>query len=61
MTSNNFEKVVKYNGFNIGLIILVLGVSVLLTLAISLPILFESFKNTPKEQEVVKENSDENL
>ena len=61
MSTSNFEKVVKYNGFNGGLMILVLGASVLLTLAISLPILFESFKNTPKEKEVVKENNDENL
>ena len=61
MSTNSFETIVKYNGFNVGLIILVIGVSILLTLAISLPILFESFKNTPKEKEIVKENSDENL
>jgi phosphatidylglycerol:prolipoprotein diacylglycerol transferase len=61
MSTNSFETIVKYNGFNVGLIILVVGVSILLTLAISLPILFESFKNTPKEKELVKENSDENL
>ena len=45
MTSNKFEEVVEYNLFNGGLIILVLGASTLLTLGISLPILFESFKN----------------
>ena len=45
MISNKFEEVVEYNLFNGGLIILVLGASSLLTLGISLPILFESFKN----------------
>ena len=42
MSSNKFVEVVAYNGFNIGIIILVLGASVLLTLGISLPILFNS-------------------
>ena len=40
MSSNNFVTKVEYNGFNIGLMILVLGASAFLTLAISLPILF---------------------
>ena len=48
MSSNDFVEVVAYNKFNVGLMILVLGASVLLTLAISLPILIESFKNTPE-------------
>ena len=47
MINNKFVEVVEYNNFNIGLIILVLGASILLTLAISLPILIESF-NTPE-------------
>ena len=45
LTANKFETVVAYNGFNIGLMVLVLSVSVLLTLAISLPILFSSPNN----------------
>jgi hypothetical protein len=48
MGSNKFVEVVAYNSFNIGVIVLVLGASVLLTLGISLPILIESF-NTPVE------------
>ena len=51
LTSNKFETVVAYNGFNIGLMLLVLGVSVLLGLAISLPIFFRSLN---KEKEVVE-------
>ena len=49
MTGNQFEARVIYNGFNVGLMILVVGVSLLLCLAISLPILIDSFK---KKQEV---------
>ena len=49
MISNEFLDQVAYNNFNIGLIILVLGVSALTTLGISLPILIESFK---KQREV---------
>ena len=48
MTSNKFEEVVAYNGFNAGIMLLVLGASTFLTLAISLPILFESFKKKPE-------------
>ena len=44
MINNEFLDQVAYNAFNIGLIILVLGVSSLTTLSISLPILFEAFK-----------------
>ena len=44
MTSHTFEVKVAYNGFNIGLMLLILGVSVLLFLGISLMKLFESFK-----------------
>ena len=51
LTSNKFETVVAYNGFNIGLMLLVLGVSILLGLAISLPIFFRSLN---KEKEVVE-------
>ena len=51
LTANKFETVVAYNGFNIGLMLLVLGVSVLLGLAISLPIFFRSLN---KEKEVVE-------
>ena len=42
MISNAFNAVVAYNSFNVGLIVLVLGCSVLLTLGISLPIFFNS-------------------
>ena len=52
MSSNKFVEVVALNKFNVGIILLVLGASVLVTLGISLPILFESFKNQP---EVVNE------
>ena len=52
MSSNKFVEVVALNKFNVGIILLVLGASVLITLGISLPILFESFKNQP---EVVNE------
>ena len=48
MSSNQFVEVVAYNKFNVGLMILVLGASVILTLAISLPILFASV-NKPAE------------
>ena len=44
MSSNTFVDKVEYNSFNIGLMILVLGASAFLTLAISLPILFEGLK-----------------
>ena len=44
MTKNSFVTKVEYNGFNAGLMILVLGVSALTTLGISLPILFKSLK-----------------
>ena len=40
MATNEFVTKVEYNTFNIGLMILVLGASAFLTLAISLPILF---------------------
>ena len=52
MTSSDFVTVVEYNKFNVGLIVLVLSASVLLTLIISIPILLESFKKQP---EVVNE------
>ena len=42
MNTNRFAEVVELNSFNVGIILLVLGTSVLSTLAISLPILFES-------------------
>ena len=48
MSSNKFVEVVALNKFNVGIILLVLGASVLVTLGISLPILFESFKNQPE-------------
>ena len=47
MSSNNFVTKVEYNGFNIGLMLLILGVSALLTLAISLQILFSALKKQP--------------
>ena len=48
MSSNPFNAVVAYNSFNVGLIVLVLGCSVLLTLGISLPIFFNAL-NKQKE------------
>ena len=48
MGSNKFVEVVAYNSFNIGVIILVLGASVLLTLGISLPILFNANNKQPE-------------
>ena len=42
MNTNKFVQVVELNKFNTGIILLVLGASVLITLAISLPILVES-------------------
>ena len=51
MGSNKFVEVVAYNSFNIGVIILVLGASVLLTLGISLPILFNANNKQPEPLE----------
>ena len=48
MSTFEYVKAVEYNGFHIGLFTLVLGVSVLLTLGISLSILIESIKNKPE-------------
>ena len=50
-TSSTFETVVAYNAFNGGLMVIVLGASVLLTLGISLPILFETFRIKPEPQD----------
>ena len=47
MINNTFVEKVEYNGFNIGLMLLILGVSALLTLVISLQILFAAKKNQP--------------
>ena len=47
MANNAFVEKVEYNGFNIGLMLLILGVSALLTLTISLQILFAAKKNQP--------------
>ncbi len=44
MINNPFNAVVAYNSFNVGLIILVLGCSALLSLGISLPILIDGIK-----------------
>ena len=52
MGSNKFVEVVALNKFNVGIILLVLGASVLITLGISLPILFNSLNKQP---EVVNE------
>ena len=46
MSSNVFIKQVCYNAFNSGLIVLILGVCVISSLGISLPILISSFKKT---------------
>ena len=50
MGNNAFNAIVAYNSFNVGLIVLVLGCSILLTLGISLPILINSFN---KQKEVL--------
>ena len=42
MNYHDFEAKVLYNGFNIGLILLILGISVFFTLGISIPILYGS-------------------
>ena len=44
ISQNTFKSVVAYNGFNIGLIILILGASNTLCLGISLPTLFSGLK-----------------
>ena len=44
MSSNQYVQVVDLNKFNVGIILLVLGASVLITLGISLPILFNANK-----------------
>ena len=46
MTSNNFNAVVAYNSFNVGLIVLVLGSSILLTLGISVPLFINAMNKT---------------
>ena len=48
MSANNFLEKVEYNGFNMGLMLLILGASIILTIAISLQILFSSL-NKEKE------------
>ena len=48
MNTNRFVEIVELNNFNVGIILLVLGASVLITLAISLPILFESLNKGPE-------------
>ena len=48
MSSNKFVEVVALNKFNVGIILLVLGASALITLGISLPILFNSLNNQPE-------------
>ena len=52
MNSNEFAPVVKYNGFNIGLMLLILGLSAFLALAISLITLIEYFKNGPQNETI---------
>ena len=49
MTSNEFKTIVCYNNFNIGLIVLVCGVSILLVLSLSLLTLIAALKNKPVE------------
>jgi len=44
MSTNPFTLSVDYSGFNVGLMLLILGISVLLTSGISIPILVESFR-----------------
>lgn len=48
MSSNQFVQVVDLNKFNVGIILLVLGASVLITLGISLPILFNAKSKQPE-------------
>ena len=52
MSQNAFKEVVTYNGFNVGLICLVLGASAFMCLAISLLITIEAFK---EKRELVHE------
>ena len=51
MTSNEFVEVVNYNGFNVGLMFLVLAVSTYLCLVISLRILLTALKNKQPQNE----------
>ena len=53
MSTNEFVIKVEYNGFNIGSMVLVLGISAFLTLGISLPILFGGLS---KEKEAFNES-----
>ena len=48
MSQNAFKEVVAYNQFNVGLMLLILGISAVLCLGISLPIFINALKN--KEQ-----------
>ena len=61
MLSNKMETVVAYNAFNSGLMLLVVGVSLLLLLAISLPVLINSFKKPEAVEETPKEVPNETL
>ena len=49
MTSNPFKQVVAYNGFNVGAMVLVIGISTLLCLCISVPILLDALKGKKHE------------
>ena len=51
MSSNPFVAEVVYNGFNVGIMFLVLALSTFFCLVISLPILIEGFKNKPLQNE----------
>ena len=44
MTANPFEVVVEYNGFNEGVMALILGISVFLCLGISIPMTVEAMR-----------------
>lgn len=44
MDNNPFEVFLAYNGFNVGLILLTIGISLLLGLGISVPMAIDGFK-----------------
>ena len=52
MANNQYRPVVAYNKFNVGLMLLIVGISVLLCLGIAIPILIEALK---KKQETLDE------
>ena len=51
MSSNQFVIKLVYNGFNVGLMFLIVGISIFLALGISIPKFVEGLKYKPVENE----------